>query len=154
MKTINLKIEYSCITHEGKNALIVSEMKIPIEHIDDPVYWLDDQDKSEWMDENDILTILDYWIFQESEELPFKEFCKQIFEQNNATPELVLDFLACYSKMQSSLINLSNIQKFKIVMRGLDLAILSKLSAYESITKILKEGDKDYKIDNKRKLLD
>lgn len=125
----------------GREITITKESKI--------MEWLDNQDKREFMDENDIHLILDYWIVstktkkQKSESIALFKKAKldamvgfwQDYKQKNPNSEnidkLITDFFVCYDKMKDSISELSITKQFEITFKGMDIAYKSAINVYD-----------------------
>lgn len=103
--------------------------------------WMDNQDKWQFMVDNDIAVILDYWLPQpKKKKVTFEQLIRAIQWKSE---EQLINVLATYSKMKSVLTGIAPVKQVEIVLSALGIAYMAQGYAYERINMILKGQDPD-----------
>ena len=127
--------------------------------------WLvDNIDKTYIIHEYDLAMILDYEVIKcvdknntlvinKNVEIDNIEILKTVFKDK---PDMLLNYIAVYAEMKDVVKGLPFIEQFKIIMKSVDVAIISKTDAFRYVNELLKSPtstEMKNKIDNSRGLL-
>jgi len=134
---MEIKVTHKCLLYNGKVKNISNIYHYP--HDEGNSYtimsFIDDIDKREWMNENNVHIIIDYWLAKEKvKKVTFGEYLKDYFKKTDEMMSdeykeiFVGDFLAAYSAMKDSLDGLSNEKKVKIVLSTLNTTYMGQLN--------------------------
>lgn len=161
--TDTIKVKFKCVSYEGKAKTKTTSYEcpkfeeIPVDlggqipeliGLDIPpisvesqqMTWLDEQDKSEFMEANDIHTIFDYSIVQpkEAKEPEPVTTAVQAFRKYGVNAEILADFTAVYFEMEQSISHLTQDEQLHIVMKAMSVAYTSSASTLDKLA----DGDK------------
>lgn len=161
---MNTIIEFDAISYSGQPVSVKKEMvcpnfeikniknnlpNIPFEiHIsieEQIMDWLDNIDKSDIMYEYDLGIIINYKVISVIDkngiilvnevEPDYTTILKNLFKD---TPEMLFDYIAVYTEMKDVVKDLPFMDQFKIVMKGVGVAALSKIDAFKHMSDLLK----------------
>lgn len=159
------KVKFKIVTYRGENRTItrtitfpdyepiVSKLVItgipeidesPISIEDQMIDWLDEWDKTQFMLDNDIGSILDYWIIPEEkcQSLTTVEDQRDTFYvyldlyRDQASEQVINDLSLSYERMKDSIKTFHPNKQIKIVADAVQLAYAAQSAAYKSISNI------------------
>lgn len=106
--------------------------------------WLDNQDKSDLMYDHEWYTILNYSVVKpkvksKSKRVQLGEIIEHFFVTTSPTEKTQMraDFLATYSKMYSSIKDMSAIKQFEVVLSALEVGYGAATQAYRHTLELL-----------------
>lgn len=148
-----LTVEYNCPNFnviEGGVFLNHKCSNISIkEQIDS---WVSDINKKDWMEENDVSTIIDWEVVDNNSSLPANNFKLTNSEMvglwlknSNMSDGLKNEFIAVYKEMKPTIKNLKFDKQIEITFKSLNVGFSAASQAYKSLDDIRKEVREDYK---------
>lgn len=150
------KIRFKYLDYRGKVKTRTFEMEVPkfevipattFNNIPVPaipvesqiIDYLDSIDKKDFMIENEMETIIDYFIPEKKSKVTFQDLLK-LYEWTN--PQVLVDAVVVYSKMKPKLKGLSAQKQLDLVLETLQIGYKAQTEAYKSISGILKQDIK------------
>ena len=156
------KIQFKYITEEGKYKCKTHEITIPIFENYDTEFkgvkfqvtkesqimdFLDEMDKTEFMQENDIVTILDYKPFipkmKINKEFEILSIFKDAISANENKEQMFFDFVAVATKMRYSIKNLSIDKQLNLILNGLNIGYKAQSEVVKELLDYSKNLDKN-----------
>lgn len=157
------KIKFKALTYHGKVIFFTKEFDCPdfevipstnFKGIDLPettvetqiIDWLDEQDKSSLMSENDLGIIIDYWIPKKKEnQFTILDYLKKA----NLSEQMILDLMAVYKEIKPLLKGKSIKTQIQMMFSHLNIGYKSASNAYGRMLEILQSPT----VEDGRKLL-
>lgn len=152
-KTITRKIDFPDFKPMFSDLVITGDPEVdkrPISIETQMIDWLDEWDKREFMNDNDISTIIDYWLVSDKKNkasVPAKE-SKLTFEDVIGMVEMeegmLIDIMAVYTEMYETIHDLSALKQLSIVLNAVSVGLKSKIEAFDSLNRTSVPSVKEY----------
>tara|TARA_R110000787_G_scaffold133423_4_gene245744 strand:+ start:1470 stop:1997 length:528 start_codon:yes stop_codon:yes gene_type:complete len=129
----------------GESRTIITSVET---QVDD---WLCEQDKSEWMDDNDVGTIINFWQHipkKRKKKISFRQYSSNLLSGQDQG--FVDDFFATYAEIFESLKGKEVQDQFVSVLNAMSVGIKAATIAYQNMSKILKPDNPKQLIDSAR----
>jgi hypothetical protein len=103
--------------------------------------WLDDQDKSDLMYNNDWHCIIDYWVEEPKviDKILVIELANNYLTPLEHGERLLVDFLVVYGRVHDKIKDLSPTNQFSVVLETLGIGYDAQGEAYRSMTVLLRD---------------
>lgn len=145
------KFKFKALSYDGKVVHITKEFDYPDFEVIPPkeisgypfpettvisqlMDWFDGVDKRDFMEENDLYVIIDYWIPEPKTQ---KKSIIDVLKELDLSEQMLLDIIALYPTIKHLLKGKSADKQFEIIFSHLDIGYKAATEAYRSIYKTL-----------------
>lgn len=145
-----MTVKFKVIKNDGEIKTIkrsVEKFGFIGSNVKNAMEYLDNLDKTDFMDENDIYIILNYKVTQDSKDVtikvPFTQYAIEFVNDWDKTR--IGNFFLIYKRLKDSISHLPNEKQIRITLAAYSVALDSKIAAYDHMIKYEKELEEHIK---------